>query len=316
MKEKSKIEYLAKMLNSRTEGKSYENFVINSIYTKLNNPELRPVTQQFVHNKEETSGHKHYFLDLYFPQINYGIEVDEGHHHELNQILKDEIREENIFVATGIEEGRIKIFEDDGRTFREYSDIQKQIDEQVKIINKKIEKLKKPLKWLSREEDMKLIWENGVLDINYDFDFGGITEILNFFEIKTENGTPFINYRKAYRKNIFEGYHLWVPHWSKRDNDGNWNARNGWINYPNEDKSEITEIYQYNSVEEMEHWRGGEQDEGGKKRIVFMHMKDKFGQDCTRFIGIFKLCYVSYSPTYGERINSYIRIDTKFKFKK
>ena len=28
MKEKSKIEYLAKMLNSRTEGKSYENEIV------------------------------------------------------------------------------------------------------------------------------------------------------------------------------------------------------------------------------------------------------------------------------------------------
>lgn len=111
-----KLEHLALMLNKRTKGKKYENFVINSIYTKIANPDLIPITQQYVKNPNysETNKKKYYLLDLYFPQIKYGIEVDKSHHLAEENIILDEIRAEDVLSAIQCEEGRIAIFNSDG----------------------------------------------------------------------------------------------------------------------------------------------------------------------------------------------------------
>lgn len=53
-----KLDHLSIMLNRRTTGKKYENFVINSIYTKLSNPDLIPITQQYVKNINYSAGNK------------------------------------------------------------------------------------------------------------------------------------------------------------------------------------------------------------------------------------------------------------------
>ena len=53
-----KLEHLALMLNRRTKGKKYENFVINSIYTKIANPDLIPITQQYVKNPNYSESNK------------------------------------------------------------------------------------------------------------------------------------------------------------------------------------------------------------------------------------------------------------------
>lgn len=310
MEEKSKIEYLAKMLSDRTVGKRYENFIINAIYTKLDNSELKPVTQQFVHNPNENVNHKHYFLDLFFPQINYGIEIDEGHHHEINQKNKDKIRAENIFVATNVEEGRISVF-DDNMKVRSYEDICSQIEREVTKINKRISQLKTPLKWLSREDEIRKILTNGVIDINMDFDFGGITEILNMLGSKNKKGNEYEIYRHAFKRDFTEKYSLWVPHWSKEDANGDWLPNNGWVNYPNEDKTEIFEI---DIGDKRTPEKSGAANENGKKRIVFMHMKNRFGENCTRFIGVFELDRISRKN--GNCIRHYERSSTKLNIKR
>ena len=70
-----KLTYLAKTL-SRTNRKDYENFVINAIWNRLGRDDIQPVSQQYVRNHADARR----FIDLYFPQLNIGIECDEGHH--------------------------------------------------------------------------------------------------------------------------------------------------------------------------------------------------------------------------------------------
>jgi very-short-patch-repair endonuclease len=71
-----KANYLIKTL-SRTKRKDYENYVINAIWNRLANDNIKPVTQQYVFNKEKNEG---YLIDLFFPQLLVGIEIDERHH--------------------------------------------------------------------------------------------------------------------------------------------------------------------------------------------------------------------------------------------
>src|SRR5690554_7668825 len=86
-----KRDYIFKTL-SRTNRKDTENFVLNAIWNKVNNYELKPVTQQYVN-----CGDKWYLIDMFFPQINLGIEVDESFHD--NQIEQDKIRSDQIVAA-------------------------------------------------------------------------------------------------------------------------------------------------------------------------------------------------------------------------
>ncbi|HHT82808.1 MAG TPA: hypothetical protein GX003_05170 [Acholeplasmataceae bacterium] len=56
-----KANYLIKTL-SRTKRKDYENYVINAIWNRLANDNIKPVTQQYVFNKEKNEG---YLIDLF-----------------------------------------------------------------------------------------------------------------------------------------------------------------------------------------------------------------------------------------------------------
>ena len=69
----AKLVYLAKTL-SRTKRKDFENYVVNAIWNRINDPRLVPVTQQFI--KDQDGNH---YNDLYFPQLKIGVECDEGY---------------------------------------------------------------------------------------------------------------------------------------------------------------------------------------------------------------------------------------------
>jgi hypothetical protein len=56
--------------------KRSENYVINRLWHRLDDLDLKPVAQQYVDRGDGT----HALLDLYFPQLNIGIECDEAQH--------------------------------------------------------------------------------------------------------------------------------------------------------------------------------------------------------------------------------------------
>ena len=92
--QQTKLAYIAKSL-SRGTNKKYETFVINEIYSRLNNPELEIKTQQRVNT---TDGEVKY-IDLYFPQLKIAVEVDEEYHDNDEQRKRDIIRENSIKLS-------------------------------------------------------------------------------------------------------------------------------------------------------------------------------------------------------------------------
>lgn len=134
MEKKTKAGYISQMLNKRTKNKKYENFVINQIYARLDNPELEIITQQCVRitnsdieNLTVIEEGKYYLIDLYFPQINFAVEVDEGHHENEQNYYSDKERENYIKGAISCEIERIKICEMGTEKVREFEDILSQI---------------------------------------------------------------------------------------------------------------------------------------------------------------------------------------------
>ncbi len=276
-----KFDYLAHMFNIRTKGKKYENFIVNAIYNRVNNKELVPVTQQYVRNVNDTR--KYYLLDLYFPQINYGIEVDEGQHLSKINICNDKERENAIKQAISCEEGRIAVFNSD-RTIKSLNEIEAQIDKQVARINELIlEKERKDnrsLKWQTNDELKQLIVKNGIFKTSDEVEYSGITEIYNITGHKAKQ------LRRCFMK-LNKDFYLWVPTLAIKLGEGVVKSVNNYENYLTEDWSEIIEIDKTGKRFET---KPGDYCED-RKRVVFMKMKDRFGRNCVKFIGVFQAEY-------------------------
>lgn len=304
-----KFEHIAYMFNERTIGKKYENYVVNAIYTKINNPELIPVTQQCVRNVKDK---RHYYLlDLYFPQLNYGIEVDEGQHESSEHQRKDKERAENILSAIECEEGRIKIYQSDGKTIRSFDDITEQIDREVEKIKAMMES--KNIIWKDNEEQKEEILKHGYFDINDDVVYKNFTEI--YFLIKERE---LKNNQEAGRP-LNNDYYLWVPTLSiMRDNGEIVKANGNWENYINEDHTEIRERDVQNKKELKagygsvcySHLTDSKKLDYTCSRVVFMKMKDRFNKVVIKFIGVFKFTHAEIQKN-GSCDRYYKRIDTR-----
>ena len=87
-----KQDYLYRMFSHHTKDKEKENYVVNAIWARLDDLNIKPVTQQYV---RRPNGYA--LIDLYFPQINYGVECDEAYHKD--NTLKDAAREIDLKTA-------------------------------------------------------------------------------------------------------------------------------------------------------------------------------------------------------------------------
>ena len=129
----------------RTWNKKYENYCIERIYHKLDNPDLKFVTQQMFRRNEN----KIALADLYFPQLKLSVEIDEEYHK--SQTEKDQERTEDILAKMRCLESVVE-FEPEELRINAGSDqtlesINKQIDAVVAEINKRIKQLYRPLEW-------------------------------------------------------------------------------------------------------------------------------------------------------------------------
>lgn len=292
-----KFEYIAHMFNVRTNRKKYENYVVNAIYNRVGASNLVPVTQQFVRNPRDSR--RYYLLDLYFPQLNYGIEVDEGHHLMQNNIINDANREQVIKSAIECEEGRIEIFEINGDSIRmrSFEDIEKQINDQVDIIKKKISE-KSTLEWKTNDDLKEEVKYKGIFSVSDNVDYKGITEIYNI------TGHEAKQLRRCFYS-LNEDYYLWVPTLAIIKDDGTVISSNNYENYLKEDQSEIIE---YDKTHSRPNWNKSNWD-GKKKRVVFLKMRDRFGIKCVKFIGVFKATEIRDGGRHYKLIEKSVKIN-------
>lgn len=132
----------------KTFNKEYENYCVTRIYHLIDNDDVQMVTQQVI----QTSEGNYKLADIYFPQLNIWVEIDEAHHE--NQAEEDKIRtkemieskivrlEEVVREITLEEPIRIKTKD---KTLKE---INKDIANIVNLINEKIKKLKEQGKFI------------------------------------------------------------------------------------------------------------------------------------------------------------------------
>lgn len=134
-----KKEYIVNQLK-RTFHKKYENYCITRIIHKLDNEYIQFITQQLFKRPDG----KFALADLYFPQLNISVEIDEPHH--LTQKEADKQRTLDIIKAdqeirkkyTGIEDIILDPIEESRIEIREESSIE-EINNEIDIVINKIE---------------------------------------------------------------------------------------------------------------------------------------------------------------------------------
>lgn len=267
MTDTEKREYLIKTL-SRTKRKDYENYVIGAIWHRLNNLEIKPVSQQYV----KRSDGKYALLDLYFPQINVGIECDEAYHEHNTE--PDKIREANVEQAlssmqTGKDFTLIRI-----NANTDIVEFEKQINEAVAKIKMLYVQYGCP-KWSEEKDSVQRVLETGAISLYDNLQFAKITDIAKCFGR---------NYKAMQASTFFinQSTLIWCPKLAV-EIEGELKAPSsaGWLNILSEDWNSITTIVPEDK-EHQEKYRNPKLD-----ILIFAQSKNKLGQTTYKFLGVY-----------------------------
>lgn len=244
-----------------------ENYIINAVYSRINNKELKPVTQQCV----RISG-KYRKIDLFFPQLNIGVECDEAYHKKRKD--KDAIRTVEIMDklnAVILEKDKYKELRIDATL--DYDKLFSEINRVADYIKSKC----KNLKWESQEETIKRIKKSDKVSISDNITYRTHDEVCELFGIKARP-------RRGGEK-LNDNYHIWFPKLAVQEGD-KWKAKDKkWDNRLNESWDIISE-----KTNKGVRRKRSKQDDYWKscKRLTFAKTKDLEGTSGYRFIGVFE----------------------------
>lgn len=297
-----RLEYLVKTL-SRTRRKDYENYVVNAVWNRLGDNELRPVSQQFVTGPDG----KRYFIDLYFPQLNIGVECDEAYH--LGRATHDRARERTLIdVLSHIEldKSYVPLHVDVSGGFEE-------TEQQIDLVVEKI----RSAALAARESGSFVAWEPGrpvgerlgdlaEIRVGDDLGFPSIIETCNALfrtGYRGEGGRfrAFFRPRRGPYAHLFaEKYVLWFAPVHVAGQNGR-----TWENYVSEDGRTIFEVNTELQVEELDSAEDFE-------RVVFVKARNPItGRSEYRFLGVFAMA--GHDTYQGLDCRRYDRTSDHFK---
>lgn len=273
-----KNEYILKQLSKAGGGKSrkrWELFVVSRVIHRLNDETIEFVTQQLVRRAPG----RYALTDLYFPQFNCHLEVDEGHH-QLDEISeRDKKRAWDIKTITKGNVFRIRCTKRiRGRVVEQpVSEICQQVDRFVERIRGFKERESRRGRFTPWDFERSFSPERH-LDAGY---------------IDRDETVTFHRQRDALRCFGFEGKFMRRGAWRvPYSADVVWfprlYANNGWDNEMSPDRKVIWERALSKDAkaradrdrETLRYDRGN--------RIVFARDKDPFGLDVYRYIGTFR----------------------------
>ena len=259
-----KKEYIKRQI-SRTNKKDYENYVITRIIHGINDLSVKFITQQYVKRPNGRA-----LADLYFPQINYFIEIDEGHH--LTQMEADKVRDADFEDATGVKPKRIDV------ATKSIEEINQQIDKVIIEIKSIITKKKQKKQWMDWDLEAEMNPDTWIkkkkIHVNDKVAFKRIVDGCKCM------GLNYAGYQRAGANHPFEENTLiWFP---KLYPNGIWKT----------DFDEINGLIIEKNIESIEkrnaHINSCLNDKR-QRRIVFARVKGMLGDVQYRFRGVFEL---------------------------
>lgn len=257
----NKLEFILKQL-AKTNKKNFENYVITRIWHTLNDLDIKFVTQQYVIRENGNYA----LTDMFFPQFDLHVEVDEAHHE--HTIQADAIREQDIIHSTGHEIIRVTV-----------TDRMEEIHEQVQAIVDKIKRRKQEmgdrfLPWdPDKERSPQTYIDKGSIHLKDDVAFSRAFEACNCF------GHDYRGLFKGGAKHpVEDNILIWFPRlYPNEDWDNSISSDGRIIREKHIDPIKAQEHIQYH-IDSKIH-----------KRIVFAKVKGPLGDIMYRFKGAFQL---------------------------
>lgn len=170
----NKDQHLLNIL-TKVKHKRYEHFVVSRIIHNLCSTDIKVVSQQLV---RRPSGRA--LLDLYFPQINVSLEVDEPQHEGERHKQLDELRSRDIIEATNLTEKRITV---EGSL----AELARLTDDFLSFILSRVEEERKQGRWKPWDFDNELTskphLERGYIDASEDVLLRKHTDAIELFGV-------------------------------------------------------------------------------------------------------------------------------------
>jgi len=278
----TKKEYITNQIK-KTFGKKYENYVVTRIYSLINNSGVQIVTQKMF----KRGNNKIALADLYFPQFNIWVEIDENYHSSDYQKIADENRKKEVLINNKIkrleevvniseltEPYRINVGAE-----QSLEDINKQIDELVAIIKNNIEQTEFA-PWNCRYPEPKQ-FVGKTIKYEDDIKFHTIKECTQIFTKMNDKYKVCSGWF-----NIKDDTYLWCPKMKLEDYDF---QNCNWENTISKDGTKIFESPKNDNDIEIDkdslNWN--------EKRITFAYYKDENDIFMYKFRGVFKLSEVN-----------------------
>lgn len=262
----TKDEYILRMM-TKISKKRLEFFVISRIIHALNDFEIEFVTQQLVRKPDG----KRALTDMYFPQFNIHLEIDEAQHEHEAHKLADKKRTEDIVSVTNHQIHRIKA-----------STSLRQIAAQTDMFVTKL---------LTRRNEMKLENKFVPWDLEKRYNPESYRETK---KVNVEQNVLFRRQADALRLFGYQGGNYQRGVWNLKDGSGDfvWFPRlykqNDWNNELSACGNQIVErplsVKAYESISNSPHRYVKD-----LSRIVFARAQDVLGQTLYRYVGTFQL---------------------------
>lgn len=258
-----KLEYMERLF-AKIGKKKTESYVISRIWHQLDDDRVKFVVQQYIRRTQD----KYALADLYLPQLNIFIEINEPFHK--NNVEVDKIRNEEILNVTNSKPIVIDCDND-------IQEIHRQVTDVVKLIKQRISELGDKFK----------PWDDAsTLTVEYHRNKGYL-KVEDNECLRTTEEVAEVFGTKAKHRGFLRASGAAVP-----------NKKHEIVWWPNTEHrlwhNELSEdgmfIYEYPKAEDkraahLKQWLSAPEE----TRITFLHYKDDLGFCFYRFVGLFRL---------------------------
>ena len=292
-----KLEYMERLF-AKISKKKTESYVISRIWHQLDDDRVKFVVQQYIRRTQD----KYALADLYLPQLNIFIEINEPFHK--NNVEVDKVRNEEIVDKTHSE---LRIIDcgyvtkgKDGKDEIHWNSLDKihcQVADVVKLIRQRISELGEKFKPWDDANTLSVEYHRskGYLKVEDNECLRTTEDVAAVFGTKAKHR----GFLRASGAGIGENIIVWWPNTEHRL----------WHNELSEDGMFI---YEYPKAEDkraahLKQWLSAPEE----TRVTFLRYKDDLGFCFYRFVGVFRLNHdksIRENKCVWERVSDYYKL--------